>query len=184
MKVLVLGGAMSVMDDARSAFGLFEPDQIYAANHVGIIWPGRLDVWVSMHPLEFKAWQQEREKAGRNTDYDAVTYLHAKGKGDARINHYHPHVWPEQRNSGSSGLLAVKFALDRGATHVVLAGMPIDVEGSHIVRGGGWHSAKSYQQTWLGIMPRIQGRVKSMSGWTASILGQPTKEWLAAEAVA
>lgn len=180
MRVLILGGAVNVLHEAREAFRLFTPDRIIACNHVGIRWPGRLDAWVTFHPLEMHQWQDERASLGRNTDYEAITYVHSKDKAvKARIDRRHPHMWPGQRNSGSSGLFATRIALDDGATHIVLAGIPIDRNGSHIVRGGEWHCADSYQETWRGVADRLT-RVRSMGGWTRQLLGEPTREWLAA----
>lgn len=157
---------------------LFVPDRVYAANHVGILWPGRLDLLATMHPDEALRWQQERAAAGRNTDFETVTYLCADRKRGAHINRFHDHIWDGQRNGGSSGFFATKVAFDDGATHIVLAGIPMTQDGGHIIRPGPW-DAGSYQETWRLIAHRFCGRVRSMGGWTASLFGKPTPEWLA-----
>jgi hypothetical protein len=96
------------------------------------------------------------------------------------------HVLEGQRNGGSSGFFATKVALDDGATHVVLAGIPIEASAGHIFRPGPWDAgqptnpADSYQLTWqlLAEQGHLR-RVRSLSGFTATLLGKPTKEWLA-----
>jgi hypothetical protein len=179
VKALVLGGALSWRDDAVAALRLFTPDRVYAANHVMVLWPGRLDFACTMHPDELHVWMADRERLGRNTDYQTVTFSFAdRRKRPARIDRYHDWMWPGQRNSGSSGLFATKVAIDDGATHVVLAGIPIDEDGSHIVRPGPWKPAESYQETWTGIAHHLT-RVRSMSGWSSTLLGKPTAEWIA-----
>jgi hypothetical protein len=180
MKVLILGGARSVMDDALAALRLFTPNQIVAVNHVGILWPGRIDKWCTLHPDELHVWQEQRRQAGRNDDYESITFHtspHRRASRPARIERYVDQKWPDQRNTGSSGLFAVKVAIEDGASHIVLAGMPMTLDGGHIVRPGEW-DAGSYQETWREQADRL-GNVRSMSGWTSLLLGRPTQDWLA-----
>jgi hypothetical protein len=82
--------------------------------------------------------------------------------------------------SGSSGLFAVKVALEAGAERVVLAGVPLVASARHVERPvGPWHERDSFVDAWHIAEPHIAGRVKSMSGWTREFLGSVTEDWLA-----
>jgi hypothetical protein len=52
---LVLGGAACVWDDVEAALYLGEFDGVIGANHIGIVWPGVMDGWVSLHGTSYPA---------------------------------------------------------------------------------------------------------------------------------
>jgi hypothetical protein len=82
--------------------------------------------------------------------------------------------------SGSSGLYAVKCLMDRGFERIVLAGVPMQASGAHFFDAKNWDDVDAFTAAWREQLPRLQGKVKSMSGWTREILGAPTAEWLGA----
>lgn len=181
-RALVVGGAACVWDDAVTALELFQPDIVVAVNEAGILWPHHLDFWVTLEAPKFFDWQQRRDASGRNTDYLAVVasdapFVDEPMRVDRRMNHEW-RGYDNHRNSGSSGLFAVKVALAEGATHVVLAGVPMSTTGGHFLQAGAWDGS-GYEDAWTGVRLRIAGHVRSMSGWTAVLLGKPTPEWLA-----
>jgi hypothetical protein len=80
---------------------------------------------------------------------------------------------------GTSALYACEVAFHLGATKVVLAGCPIDgapncYPGRPSLEGFLQH----YRRGWENALPSIKGRVFSLSGWTADLLGQPSLETL------
>jgi hypothetical protein len=83
--------------------------------------------------------------------------------------------------SGSSGLFAVRIALDvLKARRVVLAGMPMD-DSPHVYDAGrrSGPSFVPYRPEWRrAARDEFGGRVRSLSGWTADLLGRPDPEWL------
>lgn len=81
-----------------------------------------------------------------------------------------PWQWVGGKNSGSSGLYAVKFALEYlKADHVTLAGIGMNVE-PHYYGGGDWQAALRFRETWELVAPQLRGRVESLGGWTAELL--------------
>ena len=89
---------------------------------------------------------------------------------------------PGSRMHGSSALFATLASLAMGYTRIVLAGCPLDTEGHYYFQ----QSKETLGPIWLGWdfmawidfaeMEEAQ-QVRSMSGYTAKILGKPTKEW-------
>lgn len=111
MIAAVLGGARGVwaeLSDLEQMLGR-RPDLIVGTNDAGVIYPGRLDAWATLHHERFAEWR--RRRAG-NQDYRA--FIHAPLVGvEAEIA---PDRW-----AGSSGLYAAQVALSHlGARGVVL----------------------------------------------------------------
>ena len=84
------------------------------------------------------------------------------------------------RMHGSSALFATLAGLEMGYEKIILAGCPLDCEGHFYFA----QSKETLGPIWLGydFMAWIDFRemekpVRSMSGYTAKILGRPTKEW-------
>lgn len=170
MIALVLGGADCVHADVEAALDLGEFDGVVACNHVGIFWRGRLDAWCSLHGDKLKKpWRASRERLG----------LPPAGKlfGQEDVAAYR---FPGQNDPGSSGLFALKVALDEmGYDRAVLCGIPLEPERQHFNISGPWRPALGYRMGWLEALPHIAHRARSMSGWTAETLGRPDAAWIA-----
>ena len=169
---LVVGGAACVWEDLARARKLFEPDFTVLINDIGVFFPRYADLWVSYHPELLEAWALKRAKHN----------LPPVGKYGAG----HPNAAPTFATTyhckgGSSGMLGAWAALKEESTHVVLAGVPMDPSMSHFhnkKHGKPWVDGEHYLQHWLENEEKFRGRVKSLSGWTAEFLGQPTTQWL------
>jgi len=174
---LVLGGAESVFTDAERAFSMFTPDGVVAVNDMIALWPNKLTHACTLHGEKLLEWQTARKAAKRNADYETVYFERPRGKGGPKIDVIVSDRWPHL-DSGSSGLYAVKVMLDLGFDRIVLAGVPMTQGGGHFVRHEPWDAHDRFRGAWVGAIPHIAGRVRSMSGWTQEILGSPTPEWL------
>jgi hypothetical protein len=170
-------------------------DTYYLVKLAGVHWDGGPFVWVTLHP-EFMHVERiaspgpnqgqpgyclQRAAKGLHSNYEIVAPL----KTEVGAHHQHnadrhvTYLWPGMTASGSSGLFAVKVALDDGHDRVVLAGVPMTVEDKHFLRGQPWIARDSFTQAWPIAMPHIHGKVKSLSGgFTEELLGAPTPEWL------
>jgi hypothetical protein len=78
-----------------------------------------------------------------------------------------------------SGLMATVIGLKMGYTKIVLCGMPIDnspkfysPSQEHIL------GATNIQKIWEKEISLFNGRVRSFSGNTLKMLGEPTEEWI------
>lgn len=183
MKAIVLGCAASVHDDYKAATKLFKPDFVVAVNDVGMDWPDYIDHWASCHIQNFPNWILQRASNG----FEAAGQLWTN---DTKI----PHLSPAQKSlgykgapyfEGSSGALGVSVAkavmAENGVSEkdarIVLCGLPL-TNGPHYY--GGEHDftwEKQYQSRWQQNQDKLTN-VRSMSGWTADLLGKPTKAWL------
>lgn len=173
---LVLGGAVCVWDDVQQARKLVDPEActIIAVNDAGFAWPGRLDHWVSMHAEEFPERERIRAERGYSGGYKRWTRPYPAGMKlleenvDGLLGGW----------NGSSGLLAVGVAIaELDADPVILCGIPID-DRAHFNRKGRWDGCYRYRLGWNERMEQMQGRVRSFNGWTAEVLGVPTRDWV------
>lgn len=184
MRAVVIGGAACVWQDLAAAEKLADFDVVIAVNDAGAEFPGIVDYWITLHPEHFPRWLERRRSAGRPEPLETVA--HEGNSGVGRRNGFAtsilwPYTWP-----GSSGLFAVEFALKRlRADRIVLCGVPMDTRGHfagalmHPDPNGPWIGAKGFWPAWEAAHEHIRDHVRSMSGRTRDLLGEPTRHWLA-----
>lgn len=177
MNFLCVGSAACRDADlaAAAALGVVHGEgwTLVAVNHTARDWPGHVDHWATFHCDLFPRWIRERAEAGR----PAIDRLWT---ADHRV--VPPGLTLERAANwgGSSGLLAVSVALQLGAERVVCCGIPLDHEQGHYDNPQvKWREAGNYRRGFVAHQKDMGGRVRSMSGWTAELLGTPTAEWLA-----
>src|SRR3954468_706222 len=144
MKILIIGRAQGVWEEVDTANIYVGArgcsfDQVIAVNHAGYDYP-HVDHWVSFHADEFEGWQKIRAQNGYPPVPNLWTSTYGRkeskyekmlgAKGVRRINY---------TGGGSSGLLATFVAIVplRG-THIVLAGIPMEIERGHYNSLGPW----------------------------------------------
>lgn len=159
---IVLGSALCVWADVEAALELGEYAGVVAANDMAADWPGYLDGAASLHPDHWPKWKARREAQG----FPAIT---------GPIIETGP--FPGQTESGSSGLLALKLALD-SFNRAVLCGVPMMADQRNITNPRPWNGADLLRRGWLQALPHIRGRARSMSGWTETQLGRPDTRWI------
>lgn len=170
----MLGGAACVWEDLAALRAMVEPETVIAVNYAGVEHEGRIDHWATLHPENLEHWRKRREG---NADF--VTWSHRDGHlVDRTTDHW----------KGSSGLYGARVALALGYTRVVLCGVPLD-ERPHFHDSdrwakGSWRDAGLHRKELDASLQRYRGPVRSMSGYTAQVLGTPTEEWLHGEAEA
>lgn len=157
---------------------MVQPDAVVAVNHMIARWAGELDYAITLHPEMLEAWQVQRHRRG--FPEPSISIAH-EAKPGPRIDRVVDYRWPGMNASGSSGLFAVKVALEEGFDRIILAGVPMTADGGHITYGGPWALVNSYTGAWKEALPRLVGKVRSMSGWTKDLLGLPSDEWLAGD---
>jgi len=202
---LVVGGAGCVWSDVERANQLVAQarkteegkrpwDAVYCVKMAGIFWPEAFEVWATLHPEAMDDYEKQRIAKGFPAGYEIVAPLQGelgdhKDKGNvARRVSYR---WPGMTGSASSGIYGAKVALEDGY-RVVLAGVPMLKEGGHFMpqsltvrtkrpRGNIWLERGSFDSGMVIAMPLLKKTnvVRSMSGYTREILGEPTPEWLA-----
>lgn len=191
---LVIGCAACVWDDIKSAKALGSYDKTYCVKAIGIHYPDTFDFWVTLHPEAMDGYELQRYRLGLPNGYQIVAPpshelgMHGrKGNIGRRVSY----LWPNADGSASasSGIYGVKVALEDGCDRIVLAGIPFTPEGGHFmpesktvqgqVRGVVWSGHSSFVSVFNETVPRLKGKVKSMSGHTMEVLGAPSRGWLA-----
>lgn len=155
-RIVILGGASCVWDDLAR----YKPPadcKVMVINDMGMKYQGRVDYWVTLHPEKLWKWQPGRE-APLNQDYETIAY---RKVDNARVDAVSGD-W-----GGSSGLYAIKVALEKGFDHVVLCGVPMDNQ-PNIFRPNEaeWKEFKAFRYGWESRLDDIRGKAFSMSGWT------------------
>lgn len=176
---LVLGGAKCVWADIAKAVKVTRFQGVLACNHIGIVFPRRLDAWCSLHPDQFGAWCALREARGLSRHKRLYGQTGAAYVTQAVPVTLTPMDFPGQAMNGTSSLFACKVALiDLGFDRVVLCGAPME-DGPHFYGDHGLPHASQHRAGWLEALPHIRDRVRSMGGWTRDLLGAPTPDWAA-----
>lgn len=193
---IVIGCAACVWDDVQVARSLASYDAIYCVKQIGVYYPEKFDVWVTLHPEVMDDYEAERHAKGLPNGYEIVAppkhELSASHVGKGNITRRVPYRWPgvDSNASASSGIYGAKVALHDGFDRIVLAGIPMTPEGGHFkpeskntfgaIRGKVWSQHSAFVCGLNESIPRLKGKVKSMSGYTRQMLGTPTSEWLRA----
>lgn len=181
MIALVLGSADCVDEDVAAALNLFDPDCVIAVNDMIARWHGPIDHAVSLHVEHLPGWL--RARATLQSERPTV-WSHHGSLLASRQPHLVDRFAPDWK--GSSGLFAVTVALELGM-RAVLCGVPMDSQPHAPGRSadtwqGPWpqHQVDTYRKAWIANRDRLNASVRSMSGWTAEILGKPDQDWLSA----
>ena len=180
---LVIGGARCVHDDVERILSLGKFHGVVTVNAITARWPGRIDAAVSKHPEHWPNWLAARDRRGLPRPDRILAHLEAP-TGNSKlpdcITGLTEFRFPDQPDSGSSGLFGLKVALmDLGFDRAVMCGVPLTEAAGHVFTGPTWPGAHHYHAAWRQAFPHIRFRARSMSGFTADLLGQPDAEWLA-----
>lgn len=157
---------------------------MYCVKLAGVHWQGPRFTWASLHPEFMDDYEAQRKARGHHMDYEIVAPLpnevgmHGKKGNIARRVSYR---YPGMDSSASSGGYAAKVALEDGFDRVVLAGVPMTQDGGHFTRGKPWPQRDGFTIGFKKSVPHFAGRVRSMSGWSQELLGEPTPAWLNGE---
>ena len=163
---------MQLHDDFRRAKKLHPDPVIIAVNEAGRDHEGQLDHWASMHSDILARLVKERARAEKTPAGSLWLPRHISAPPELQTRR--APSW-----GGSSGLLAVAVAFELGFTRILLCGVPLERSGAHYFNTKRlWDDAARYRPAWQKNLEIMRDKVKSMSGWTAELLGQPDKAWL------
>ena len=169
---LILGSGACVWDDLLA---LKDLPAIYISvaeagmflHLAGAFQKGRLRHWVSIHPEYFPVYRFYAQT------YQDASILYHTQKEDPQYGVDCAWNIQQQYVGGTSSLLATFVALGLGFAPVILCGVPLD-------RSSYFYGPPNEQSNFLTVLPHWEkaqdifaGRVKSMSGNTAALLGRP-----------
>jgi len=169
---LAVGGAENVLDEYERMRELCRAAgkswTTLVCNDTIPIFPDHIDHAVTLHPDKMYLWISNRKKAG--FDDVGATWCHRP---------YRNFTNDTRDWGGSSGLLCVKIARTL-KLRVIMCGIPMTVEGNHVLRKKHWQAAHGFRRGWSRHAPELKPFVRSPSGWTNELFGAPTEEWLRA----
>ena len=174
---IVVGGAACVWDEIHWTHKLLAPLELevetLVINDMITLYLGPVDHVVTLHPEKLDSWLARCGEYG--IELEASIWSHVKPQGSRVTN-----TLPEN-SYGSSGLFACRVAEELGIERVILCGVPMTRAGGHAVRGIPWADADLFWRAWLRERSTLAARVRSWSGRTRDILGEPTTEWVTGE---
>lgn len=180
---LVLGGAGCLWRDVDAILELVGgpwPGRVLAVNDVIPVWEARLDEAVTLHTEKLRGprarWLDWRERRGGNTP-----------RVWSNVEHHAVDRTFERTAARTSGAGAIVVARKLGGRRIALAGIPMggsDVEERrHFFDPPGveWKCPSAAWATWVAERRRLYGWVRSPSGRTRDLLGEPDERWLRAD---
>lgn len=127
---------------------------------------GKIDFFATYHYPDIQKYKEKRIQNGLDIDFKVIHHKTGRKKTGIDI------IEPYQPPTGSSALLGVLSAISQGYKKIVLCGCPMEGKSA-------WTpSYKVFQRGWIRKSKEVAPFVRSMSGWTASFLGSPSKEWI------
>lgn len=181
MTALVLGGAECVWRDWARAQAIGEYDAVIAVNDMVAAYAGPLEAAVSLHADKLaNIWLPDRLWRGFPRPANVWGPRDDENMGlMPPLTGFVAQFFQGQTENGSSGLFGLKAALDHlGHARAVLCGVPMDGQ-PHFFDDKEWPCADDMMAGWLQAFDAIKDRARSMSGWTAELLGKPDKDWVA-----
>lgn len=175
-KTLIIGSANTVLADLKRV-DLKNFDHVIAVNKAILLFPGATH-WITLHPENLPSWESSLSEP-LPEDCVVVSFKRDKTLTGSRIvyevDEEFEYLFEGQSNSGSSGLYAVKYALERlNSSSVVLAGVPMDPQMCHYSIDEIWEEGEIFWSTWVAMKDfLIAKNVRSLSGRTMDLLGAP-----------
>ena len=126
--------------------------------------PFRIEYVATYHPTEIPKIKELRESGGGNTDYKVISH---EQRPDVDI------FEPFRPPSGSSALLGTLAAIRLGYNRIILCGCPLT--GINEIDKSNY---ETFRAGWTALKKEVHNKVRSMSGWTRELLGEPSEEWL------
>jgi hypothetical protein len=182
--VLITGDGGSLPDDVKTFESWDIPHDLYCVNRSMLYFNRPIDHWGAVD-MEESAWFSQyanevhlamrplRHTMGYCAGFDIFWGIEQEWD-----NEYQKKIW-----AGNTGYFGVLTSIAMGYRNVVLAGMPLDRQPHWYepgdTRGPNWVGA-CYTQ-WMDFkmqMPNKAEKVRSMSGYSAFILGKAEKDWI------
>lgn len=134
---------------------------VMTINAALVNYPGRVDHFTTHHPERIEKWCSERDLAGGNMDFITHTSHALQRRG---------YNWRVTGSEGTSSLYGVCIGFMIGYVTIVCAGCPM--------KGHKNYEQRFHRHNWLKVARKAKGRLFSMSGWTAELLGRPPFSFL------
>ena len=175
--IIVMGGAKCVWDDLKKAqemLGDREHD-LAAINDIGVHYPYRIHHWLSLE-RKISEWYESRVNNKLDMRLLVHVYYH-----DRLIDHkrHINYFWKMNRSPIMSGIFGPIALNALGYSKIVLAGIPSDNQARFFdPPDRTYHSYKASSESWRRHQKYFGDTLRSMSGYTKELFGEPTRRWL------
>ncbi len=180
MIAIIVGGAEGAFEEASHALWLCDSAGVsrclYLCNDMIAEHVAGDSIAVSLHPPKTSRWIALRRERGLPpvaAIWSDRPLSAAEGAGVVEEVRAYPNY---DAAAGSVGFFATRIA-QMSCEAVILCGVPIDPDVPHFLRKTPWESARGFRAAWL-RRRRDLGNVRSCSGWTRELLGEPSAEWI------
>lgn len=178
--LLIVGDGRDVLNDIEAFLAFDVPADLMCINFSPMIMPKN---WPIKHYIAGDCHTEEMQKIAGTLPEGVIRHCWNPERNknfDIRWARNSSKPW-----NGTTANLGVKIGIALGYLKIVLAGCPMDKTGNWYSNSLPEQDIKRYKDhtahlwKWTEIASRPIGRfVRSMSGNTAELLGEPTKEWL------
>lgn len=181
-RLIICASGRCLWDDLERVSKRFDGEvhDVMAVKQVGIHFPWPIRHWVGAHGERFQ-WMVPLRKDGYyfRGKVGEVRGVHPVKQG-FNVHSDRPwpmvdKVWEVRKLTGTSTLFGVKVAMALGYDEIVLCGAPLDGSGRYYSAPSkpGDDLNMATMQEWDEYYHLMKGRVKSMSGRTRELLGEP-----------
>jgi len=161
--LIVMGCAPCLLHDLAKIGQTIEADYM-AVNDAGVLYLDPIQHWATYHPVSLPGLIEARSALGGNMGF--ITHAHKGFINPDTLKEVVNKIWPLPKmnpgytdfRSGSSTLFGVEVGLELGYEKIIICGTPLEGEYAQ------------YQEAWKRALPRLKGKVTSMSGWTKELL--------------
>ena len=185
--LLILGDGRTMISDLTQFMDWDIPHDAACIGRCVKSYPKNIKHWFNADGETAIAWvKQIKEQHGNGLIAHTLGYVEgfdADWDIEQPDYHYREITNEAHRLHGSSSMFATLVGLEMGYSKIVLGGCPLDAEGH-------WYfepSQETLGPIWLGLdfmawldLARETDKVRSLSGYTAQIVGEARREWLAA----
>lgn len=185
--VLITGDGDTLPTDTREFESWGIPHDLYAVNRSLIFHERKVDHWAAVD-LEETIWFAENVNSSvAPGNHHIVRHTIGEVPVAADVCWEMDYEWENENQKlvfgGNSGYFAVLTAIFMGYQKIVVAGMPLNrnphwYENKQDYVGPNWNGACYTNWMDFKMQSPDADKVKSMSGYSAFILGNATREWL------
>lgn len=181
--LLITADGKPLLSDLQGFFDLAIPHDTMCIGRSIQAYPGHIQHYADVDS-DAAVWVVENLKKDHPAKINGYLYTHTLGecRGFNCDWDLEDCPWPVEDTMwhGSTALFAVLVGLELGYLRIVLAGAPLDSKGHWYFKeetfGPRW-TGESYQAWFEFARQEEAGKVRSFSGYTAQIIGKPTRGW-------
>ena len=185
--VLITGDGASMPDDVKLFESWGVPHDLYCVNRSMLYFERQVDHWAAID-IEESGWFAENVNFKIEPIEGRKIVRHTIGDGSFAYDVYWAMDIAEENTFqrrvlvGNTGYFAILTAINMGYQHIVLAGMPLNMDRCWYepedADGPNWMGWMYVQWMDFALKHPSADRVRSLSGYSKFILGEATREWV------